>query len=118
MASKLTTSEVLALVKKSLESTDEVELATAVRLSLDWFAAQHPGKAVELRVPPYRVVQLLGGTTHRRGTPPATIEMLPQKWLELFLGTTTWHEAVAHGAVAASGERSNLSELLPIIDES
>jgi putative sterol carrier protein len=38
--------------------------------------------------------------------------MSPQTWLELFTQKLTWSEAVASGKIAASGERSDLSELL------
>ena len=87
-------------------------LANGVRTSLQWYAEQNPGRAVEVRVPPYLAVQILGGTTHRRGTPPAVVEMSPQTWLELFTKKLTWTDAVASGKITASGERSDLSELL------
>jgi hypothetical protein len=86
-------------------------LATGVRTSLQWFADQHPGRAVEVRVPPFLAVQILGGTTHRRGTPPAVVEMSSQTWLELFTKELSWANAVASGKIIASGERSDLSEL-------
>jgi hypothetical protein len=87
-------------------------LANGVRTSLQWFADQNPGRAVEVRVPPYLAIQILGGTTHRRGTPPAVVEMSPQTWLELFTKNLTWADAVATGKIIASGERSDLSGLL------
>ena len=37
-----------------------------------------PGKSVELRVPPYGVIQCVPGGNHRRGTPPNTVEMSGQ----------------------------------------
>jgi hypothetical protein len=86
-------------------------LANGVRASLHWFAEQNPGRAVEVRVPPYLAIQILGGTTHRRGTPPAVVEMSPQTWLELFSKKLTWADAVSSGKIIASGERSDLSEL-------
>jgi hypothetical protein len=86
-------------------------LAHGVRTSLQCFAEQNPGRAVEVRVPPYLAIQILGGTTHRRGTPPAVVEMSPQTWLELFIKKLTWADAVATGKIIASGERSDLSEL-------
>jgi hypothetical protein len=85
--------------------------ANGVRTSLQWLAEQNPGRAVEVRVPPYLAIQILGGTTHRRGTPPAVVEMSPQTWLELFTKKLTWANAVTTGKVIASGERSDLSEL-------
>ena len=87
-------------------------LANGVRTSLQWYAEQNPGRAVEVRVPPYLAVQILGGTTHRRGTPPAVVEMSPQTWLELFTKKLSWAEAVTSGKITAGGERSDLSELL------
>jgi putative sterol carrier protein len=38
--------------------------------------------------------------------------MSPQTWLELFTKKLTWVDAVAAGKIIASGERSDLSELL------
>jgi hypothetical protein len=90
---------------------DDGLVANGVRTSLDWLATEHPGRAVEVRVPPYRAVQILGGTTHRRGTPPAVVEMGAKTWLELFTKKLTWADALSHGKIIASGERSDLSEL-------
>jgi hypothetical protein len=90
---------------------DDELVASGVRTSLDWLATEHPGRAVEVRVPPYRAVQILGGTTHRRGIPPAVVEMSAKTWLELFTKKLTWGDAVSRGEIIASGERSNLSEL-------
>ena len=90
---------------------DHEIVASGVRQSLDWLATEHPGRAVEVRVPPHRAVQILGGTTHRRGTPPAVVEMSALTWLELFTNKSTWADALSSGQVIASGERSDLSEL-------
>ena len=106
--------DVIAQAISAQGSQDRDVLASAVRTSLKWFAAQHPGRAVELRVPPFLVVQVLGGTTHRRGTPPAVVEMSPQVWLGLLTGNSDWSQAVADGSITASGERSDLSEYFPI----
>ena len=114
MATTLTREEVIELANQALEAKDSDAIATAVRQSLDWFAAAHLGKSVEVRVPPYRVVQVLGGSTHRRGTPPAIVELDPLTWLELVLGRTSWQAADQVGKIHASGVRSDLSELLPI----
>jgi hypothetical protein len=89
-------------------------LANGVRTSLEWFAEQNPGRAVEVRVPPYLAIQILGGTTHRRGTPPAVVEMSPQTWLELFTEKLSWAEAVTSRKITASGERSDLGELFKL----
>ena len=76
--------------------------------------ARAPGKSVEVRVPPYAAVQVIEGATHRRGTPPAVVEMNTQTWLALALGRLTWAEATRDGRVHASGARSDLSGLLPL----
>ncbi len=100
-------------VASSTAAPDDCDaLALAVRKSLEWFALENPGRAVEVRVPPFKAVQILGGTTHRRGTPPAVVEMSPQTWLELFTKKLSWEQAVATGQIIASGERSDLSEIL------
>ena len=88
--------------------------ATAVRFTLAELAARAPGGSVEVRVPPFGAVQCIDGTTHRRGTPPAVIETDATTWLELATGALTWVDAVASGRVIASGERADLSALLPL----
>lgn len=105
-------SQLRALAAQALESGDRDLIADAVRQSLDWFADLHPGRAVEVRVPPFRVVQILGGTTHRRGTPPAIVEMKPDIWLKLITGQTGWGTEVANGSISASGERSDLGDVI------
>ncbi|MFC7463384.1 sterol carrier family protein [Brachybacterium sp. GCM10030252] len=89
-------------------------LAPAVRHTLELFAEEFPGGAVELRVPPHAAVQAIAGTRHIRGTPPAVVETDAATWLALVSGETTWADAVADGRVRASGERSDLAELLPL----
>jgi hypothetical protein len=73
-----------------------------------------PGRAVEVRVPPYAAVQVIGGGTHTRGTPRAVVEMDGQTWLALATGELAWSDAVADGRVHASGERADLSAYLPL----
>lgn len=90
-------------------------LAPAVRHTLELFAEEHPGGAVELRVPPFAAVQAIPGTRHTRGTPPAVVETDAGTWLALVTGDLTWADAVNGGRVRASGERSDLAELLPLI---
>lgn len=92
------------------------DLRLLVKDSLASLSLRAPGNSVEVRVPPYGAVQAVGGITHRRGTPPAVVETDPQTWLELVHGRRDWAEAVAVGAVVASGERSDLSDLLPLPD--
>ncbi|OKL46577.1 hypothetical protein BSR29_07070 [Boudabousia liubingyangii] len=96
------------------QSPTRNELFTAVRFTLEELAERLPGKAVEVRVPPAGAVQILGGTTHRRGTPPAVIECEPLVWLKLCLGLLNWDQARSEGLLLASGERTDLSTFLPL----
>lgn len=89
-------------------------LMTAVRFLLEELAQRYPGQAVEVRVPPAGAVQVFQGTVHRRGTPPAVIEMPMKVWIDVATGQRTWDEAVACGDIQASGERANLADKLPI----
>lgn len=89
-------------------------VATAVRFTLDELALASPGRSVEVRVPPYGAVQCIAGPRHTRGTPPNTVETDPVTWLELALGRRTWADAVAAGAVRASGLRADLTAVLPL----
>ena len=47
---------------------DRAVLATAVRLSLRTLAARAPGNSVEVRVPPFAVVQCVAGPRHTSGS--------------------------------------------------
>jgi hypothetical protein len=93
---------------------DDVRLLVKDTLAL--LGELAPGSSVEVRVPPYAAVQVVGGTTHRRGTPPAVVETDPLTWLDLVYGRQDWASACAAGEVLASGERSDLSDLLPLGD--
>ncbi|SEH02749.1 hypothetical protein SAMN05444920_12985 [Nonomuraea solani] len=86
----------------------------AVRYLLDKLATAAPGRTVEVRVPPYAAVQAIVGPRHTRGTPPNVVETDGRTWIELALGRLTWAEAMAKGAIAASGSRADLSEHLPL----
>ena len=92
--------------------------ASALRLLtkhyLALLAGAHPGRSVEVRVPPYAAVQCIGGTRHTRGTPPAVVETDALTWIRLARGDLSWSEAVDTGRVSASGERSDLAALLPL----
>lgn len=90
------------------------ELATAVRFTLEELAARVPGPTTEVRVPPFGAVQCLAGPRHTRGTPPNVVETDPQTWLGLVLGLARWPDAVATGRVRASGQRADLSGVLPL----
>jgi len=92
----------------------EPDLKAAVKASLARLQEVAPGRAVEVRIPPYAAVQVVAGHTHRRGTPSAVVETDAQTWLALADGRLTWTEAVASGQLVASGERSDLSAYLPL----
>ena len=89
-------------------------LATAVRYTLEELAARVPGPTTEVRVPPFGAVQCLAGPRHTRGTPPNVVETDAQTWLGLVLGLASWSDAVATGKVRASGQRADLSAVLPL----
>ncbi len=89
-------------------------VGAAVKTSARWLAQQVPGRSVELRVPPHVAVQCIEGPRHTRGTPPNVIETDAATWLRLASGLTTWADAVAEGTVVASGNRADLSALLPL----
>ena len=90
-------------------------LRAATRSLLDKLAARAPGRAVEVRVPPYAAVQCVEGPRHTRGTPPNVVEMDPVTWVLLATGRLSWTDAVAAGRVSASGPRADLSGLLPLL---
>jgi len=96
-------------------SVDRTTLALAVRYSLQLLAEQAPGGTVEVRVPPYAAVQCVEGPKHTRGTPPNVIETDASTWLALATGALSWGDARAAGRVQASGQRADLSGLLPIV---
>jgi Bacterial SCP ortholog len=109
--------EALASVLGALDAgvvPDLGELRAAVRYSLQLFALRHPGKSLELRVPPVAAVQCLAGPAHTRGTPPNVVETDPVTWLRLASGRVSWAEAVRSAAVSASGPRADLSGYLPL----
>ncbi|MCA5892098.1 sterol carrier family protein [Isoptericola sp. NEAU-Y5] len=91
-----------------------VDVTTAVRFTLEELADVAPGNAVEVRVPPAGAVQAVTGPRHTRGTPPNVVETDVETWLALAAGRLSWAEAVAQGRVRASGERSDISHLLPL----
>ena len=78
-------------------------------------ADRHPGKSVEVRIPPYTAVQCLEGPRHTRGTPSNVVEADPVAWVLACAGRESWQELVRTGRIRASGERSDLSDLLPLV---
>jgi hypothetical protein len=114
--------EVVALADRN-ESTSAVAiprqvLAICCRALTGWLAERHPGRSIEVRVPPYAAVQCgIGpeGPTHTRGTPPNVVETDPITFIRIATGTLTWQDARTAGKVSASGQRADLSSVLPIL---
>lgn len=94
---------------------ERAALAACTRLLADALAAKAPGGATEVRIPPYAVVQCVEGPRHTRGTPPNVVETDPLTWIRLAAGRLTWPEAIDKAQVGASGERADLSGLLPLM---
>jgi hypothetical protein len=70
-----------------------------------------PGKAVELRVPPYGAIQCAEGPIHRRGTPPNQVEMSADTLIHLAINPGSWSDLIGQGQIRASGLASDLSKL-------
>lgn len=94
---------------------DRETTATAVRYLLQLLADRAPGNTVEVRVPPYGAVQVIEGPRHTRGTPPNVVELDAQTWVAIATGRELWADAVAGGRIHASGQRADLSALLPLL---
>jgi hypothetical protein len=105
---------VLGWLAGESEQPPRAVLGAAVKTSARWLAQQVPGRSVELRVPPHVAVQCVEGPRHTRGTPPNVVETDAATWLRLATGRLTWAEAVAAGKVSASGNRADLSAVLPL----
>ncbi len=96
------------------EGTDRATRATAVRHTLEELSVRAPGNSVEVRVPPFGVVQCVAGPRHTRGTPPNVVETDAETWLCLATGSMAWAQALAEGVLRVSGTRADLSALLPL----
>jgi hypothetical protein len=107
--------KVLEALAAGGEPTREA-LKAAVKASLGRLVEIAPGRAVEVRIPPFAAVQAVDGQTHRRGTPSAVVETDAQTWLALVTGRLTWEQALASGRLHASGVRSDLTEYLPLFE--
>jgi len=94
---------------------DRQALAACTRLLADALAVKAPGASTEVRVPPYAVVQCVEGPRHTRGTPPNVVETDPLTWVRLATGRIAWKAALDDAKVSASGERADLSGLLPLM---
>ncbi|MFI5941430.1 sterol carrier family protein [Streptomyces uncialis] len=94
---------------------DRQAQAITTRFLADALAVKAPGGAVEVRVPPFAVIQCGAGPQHTRGTPPNVVETDPLTWTRLATGRTDWATEVAAGRITASGDRANLTPTLPVL---
>jgi len=85
-----------------------------VKETLALLTERAPGRAIEVRIPPYAAIQCGDGPTHTRGTPANVIEMDAQTWLALAHGEMQWADAMEQGKIIASGVRADLTSLLPL----
>ena len=116
MAKRIPDVDGMAAVTAALRAdASRPDRALAVRYTLQCLAERAPGKSVEMRVPPFGAVQAVDGPGHTRGTPPNVIETDAATWLALATGAETWADAVARGAVRASGVRADVSAWLPLV---
>lgn len=107
--------EALSRWRSDPAAADRTTTATAVRSTLEDLAERAPGHSVEVRVAPFGVVQCVEGPRHTRGTPPNVVETDAATWLGLATGDLRWADAVSAGRVRASGSRTDLSALLPLV---
>ena len=105
----------VAAVEAVLEGArDRETTALAVRYLLEVLASDFEGHTVEVRVPPWGAVQAIEGPRHTRGTPPNVIETDAATWIALATGSLPWTDAVAEARASASGQRADLSAVLPL----
>ena len=74
-----------------------------------------PGRSVELRIPPYAAIQCVGGSTHRRGTPPNVVEMSAGTLIDLNQNPKKWQKFREIGLIQASGTNSDLSAIFHLM---
>lgn len=95
---------------------DRKVLASATRTLATALADKHPGRSIEVRVPPTVAVQIGTGTgpVHTRGTPPNVIETDPATFVRLATGLAEWTAELAAHRVSASGAAADLTDVLPL----
>ena len=93
---------------------DPAALRIVTKVLLGALVVKAPGHTVEVRVPPVAAVQCVEGPRHTRGTPSNVVEADPITWVRLATGRLSWAAAVADGSLKASGERSDISDVLPL----
>jgi hypothetical protein len=89
----------------------DVDMKAQVKQILKVVQELAPGRSVELRIPPYAAIQCVGGSTHRRGTPPNVVEMSAETLLNLLDNPVKWQQYCDLGSISASGTNSNLGDL-------
>jgi hypothetical protein len=89
----------------------DLDLKAQVKQILKVVQEVAPGRSVELRIPPFAAIQCVGGSTHRRGTPPNVVEMSAETLLKLLENPVKWQQYCDSGAISASGTNSNLGNL-------
>ena len=89
----------------------DLDLKAKVKQILKVIQELAPGRSVELRIPPYAAIQCVGGSTHRRGTPPNVVEMKAETLISLLERPEDWQQFRESGAISASGANSNLGNL-------
>ena len=108
--------EVVGWLDGGVDKPARQALANACRTTARTLAQELPGRAVELRVPPFVAVQCVAGPRHTRGTPPNVVETDPETWLRLATGRLSFDDALARGLVSASGSRAaEIARGLPVI---
>ena len=94
---------------------DREALKIATKALLAALVAKAPGHTVEVRVPPFAAVQCVEGPRHTRGTPSNVVEADAVTWVRVSTGRLSWSDAIGDGRLRASGERSDISDLLPLL---
>jgi hypothetical protein len=89
----------------------DVDMKVQVKQILKVVQELAPGRSVELRIPPYAAIQCVGGSTHRRGTPPNVVEMSAETLLNLLENPVKWQHYCDLGSISASGTNSNLGNI-------
>ena len=89
-------------------------IASEVRRILELIKKATPGNAVELRIPPYGVIQCVAGVNHRRGNPANQVEMSGEVLIQLAQSPGLWADLLKSGQIQASGQLSDLSQIFSL----
>jgi len=89
----------------------DLELKSCIKEILKIIHQVSPGSSVELRIPPYGAIQCVAGGSHRRGTPPNSVEMSGEVLIKLIKNPSLWGSLCDTGEIRASGIKSDLSEI-------